>query len=148
VTSTSPEQTRELGRRIGLAAQPGDVVAVCGPLGAGKTCLVQGLALGLGVASSVAVASPTFSLVHEYPGRLRLYHMDFYRLGAGEADRMGLEEILESDGVSVAEWAERWPWLLEAADAVIRLEGRGGQRTLHLEAAQKRFVEAWEPLAC
>jgi len=108
VHSSSPEQTRAAGaalgavlRRIGAA---GAVVALSGPLGAGKTCFVRGLAAGLGVLGPVR--SPTFVLVHEYRGPTPLYHVDLYRLSAEDLDALGLEEILDGPGVTAIEWAE------------------------------------------
>lgn len=80
----------------------GAVVALTGPLGSGKTCFVQGLARGLGAGGYVR--SPTFMLVHEYPGPLPLHHVDLYRIGPAEVDALGLEEILEGDGVTAVEW--------------------------------------------
>lgn len=102
----SPEETQVLGEVLGrvLRAQDarGLVAVLVGPLGAGKTCFVQGLARGLGVGGYVR--SPTFVLVHHYPGPLPLYHVDLYRIGPSDVDTLGLEEIMESDGVTAIEW--------------------------------------------
>jgi tRNA threonylcarbamoyladenosine biosynthesis protein TsaE len=104
--SIDPDQTRELGRRIGAAATPSTVVALIGPLGAGKTQLTKGIAEGLGVPT--VVNSPTFILMNEHQGRLRLYHVDAYRLGAAEeALAAGLLDERQVDGVTVIEWADR-----------------------------------------
>ena len=101
-----PEETQRVGRIIGEQAQPGDVYLLTGPLGAGKTCLTQGLALGLGVPGHVR--SPTFVLMTRYQGRLTLHHMDFYRIGdPSEAWDLGLDEYLSGDGVCVIEWADQ-----------------------------------------
>ena len=87
---------------------PGDVVALAGELGAGKTCLVKGLALGLGVADARAVRSPTFVLISEYRGRMTLYHVDAYRLhGAADLEALGSAEMMTSGGVTAIEWADR-----------------------------------------
>jgi len=103
--SGSPEATRVLGERLGELLRPGDVVALMGELGAGKTCFVQGVARGLGIAAKVT--SPTFVLIREYEGRLPLYHFDAYRLGGPEEFReLGSEEYFDASGVSVIEWAE------------------------------------------
>jgi tRNA threonylcarbamoyladenosine biosynthesis protein TsaE len=108
IDSSSPERTRELGRLLGEHAEGGDVIALSGPLGAGKTCLVQGLARGLGVPESVPVTSPTFGLVHQYPGRLELRHADFYRLeGYTRLADAGFDDLLDERGVVVVEWPER-----------------------------------------
>lgn len=111
--SVGPDQTRELGRRIGAAATPSTVIALIGPLGAGKTQLTKGIADGLGVPT--VVNSPTFILMNEHQGRLRLYHVDAYRLEeAGEARAAGLLDDRQVDGVTVIEWADRLDgWLPE-----------------------------------
>ncbi len=105
--SHSPAETEALGEQWGRAAQPGQVIALSGDLGAGKTQLVRGLARGLGVTSRVH--SPTFTLVNEYSGgRLKLFHLDLYRLETPEQlHSAGIEEFLQPDGVAVIEWAER-----------------------------------------
>lgn len=108
VRSSSPDDTVEMGRIIGRTLCAGDVVALVGELGAGKTCLTQGIARGLDVSTGYAVTSPTFTLINEYPGRLTLFHMDMYRLaGAGETMDMGLIEYFDGSGVTVIEWAEK-----------------------------------------
>ncbi len=105
--SHSPAETEALGEGWGRAAQSGLVLALSGDLGAGKTQLVKGLARGLGVTGRVH--SPTFTLVNEYSGgRLRLFHLDLYRLETPAQIRSaGVEEFLQPDGVAVIEWAER-----------------------------------------
>jgi tRNA threonylcarbamoyladenosine biosynthesis protein TsaE len=105
--SHSPAETGSLGERWGRAAQSGLVIGLSGDLGAGKTQLVKGLARGLGIAARVH--SPTFTLMNEYGGgRLRLFHLDLYRLETqGQIVSAGLEEFLQPDGVTVIEWAER-----------------------------------------
>lgn len=110
--TAGPEETASLGRRLAQGAAPGAVWALSGELGLGKTHFVQGVAAGLGCAA--AVTSPTFTLVHEYPGgRLPLYHFDFYRLAsAGEALALDLDEYLDGDGLTVIEWGDKFPDLL------------------------------------
>ena len=104
--TTGPEQTQEVGRAIGEQAQAGDIFLLTGPLGAGKTCLTQGIASGLGVTGYVR--SPTFVLATRYHGRLILHHMDLYRIeSAGEAWDLGLDEQLFGGGICIVEWAER-----------------------------------------
>lgn len=104
--SQSAEETYEIGRRIGAAAVPGIMLALTGELGAGKTLLTKGVAAGLGVSS--VVNSPTFILMNEHAGRLRLYHIDAYRLDDGaDASAAGLIDERQVDGVTVVEWAER-----------------------------------------
>lgn len=106
VVSASPAETLRLGRALGEAAFPGTVIALTGPLGAGKTQLAKGIARGLGVES--VVNSPSFILMNEHAGRLRLFHIDLYRLtDAAEALAAGLLDERQAAGVSVIEWAER-----------------------------------------
>ncbi len=105
--SHSPAETEALGERWGRAAESGLVIGLSGDLGAGKTQLVKGIARGLGVTAQVH--SPTFTLVNEYGGgRLRLFHLDLYRLETrGQIVSAGLEEFLQPDGVTVIEWVEK-----------------------------------------
>jgi tRNA threonylcarbamoyladenosine biosynthesis protein TsaE len=106
IQTGSPEATQQVGRIIGHQARPGDVYLLTGPLGAGKTCLTQGIAWGLGVAAHPR--SPTFVLITRYQGRLTLHHMDLYRISDPlEAWDLGLEEYLSGDGVCVIEWADQ-----------------------------------------
>lgn len=112
VNVASPEDMRALGERIGRAATGGDVIGLVGPLGAGKTVLVKGLARGLGIADDAAVTSPTFTIVNEVRGgRLLLAHVDLYRLEqAKELEHIGLDELYRRDDVVVAvEWFDRFP---------------------------------------
>lgn len=108
--SQTPADTAALGRRLGEELRPGHVVGLVGPLGAGKTCLVQGVALGLGVDPGAYVSSPTFTLVNEYQGRLPLYHVDLYRLSEPEElEEIGLDHYYRGDGACLVEWFERFP---------------------------------------
>lgn len=119
--STSPEETRAIGRRIGAAARPGTVLALIGPLGAGKTQLAKGIAEGLGITG--VVNSPTFVLMNEHPGRLRMYHIDAYRLDDPEdATAAGLLDERQADGVTVIEWADRLDGWVPAERLVIWLD--------------------------
>ena len=105
----SPEETIRVGQNLARGLEPGDVIALSGELGSGKTCLTQGIARGLGVPEKYAVTSPTFTLINEYPGeKTTLFHMDAYRLGGcGDLFDMGYDEYLLASGVMVIEWAER-----------------------------------------
>jgi tRNA threonylcarbamoyladenosine biosynthesis protein TsaE len=123
--SHSPAETESLGEAWGRTAQHGWVIALSGELGAGKTQLVKGVARGLGIAGRVH--SPTFTLVNEYGGgRLRLFHLDLYRLETREQIlTAGLEEFLPPDGVAVIEWAERLDagsWKQEDGKKYIRVK--------------------------
>lgn len=112
INSATPAATRRIGQAIGKEMQPGDVILLAGPLGAGKTTLVQGMAKGLGVAAGVM--SPTFVLMRELEGRMKLYHLDLYRLEkVPEIADLGLDDYLFGEGATVIEWADRaeklWP---------------------------------------
>ena len=103
----SQEDTERLAAALAATLGPGDVLLLSGPLGAGKTAFVRGLARGLGIDPD-EVSSPTFTLVHEYRGgRLRLFHADLYRLGTAGAEDLGLDELGVEDGVLAIEWPDR-----------------------------------------
>ena len=108
----SPEAMEALGRAAAAQLGPGAVIALCGGLGAGKTCWTRGLVAGLG--GNAAVTSPTFSLVHEYAdGRLPVFHLDFYRLDdSRDLVALGWDEYVDAGGVIIAEWADKFPELL------------------------------------
>lgn len=107
----SPDETFELACDFAKHLKQGDVLALEGELGAGKTRFVQGIAAGLGVPDGVYVRSPSFALLNEYQGgRLTLYHFDFYRLALErELEDLGVEEYIDGNGVTVIEWADRFP---------------------------------------
>ena len=107
-TTRSVRGTAGLGRRLAQRLEPGDCVALVGPLGAGKTALVRGLAVGLGLADPKLVSSPTYVLVHEYPCRVPVHHIDLYRTAdaAAELLALGLDEML-AGGIALIEWADR-----------------------------------------
>lgn len=141
----SPGETRALAGRLAAVARAGDVVALFGPLGAGKTEFAKGFAAGLGV--SAVVDSPSFVLSAEYPGRLPLFHVDLYRLGdAVDALDAGLLDERRGDGVTLVEWAERLGALIPAEHLAVRIDGSGDEpRRIRLEAATEgysRFVDA------
>ena len=124
--SSSPEETAALGEALGRTLGPGDVVALYGELGSGKTCLVQGLVRGLGVTS--AATSPTFVLINEYRGRLPVHHVDAYRTGSlTELMDLGLLDLMGGDGVTLLEWADRAEPLLPARTIRVRIEGVGDE---------------------
>jgi len=107
-TTRSPDETQKLGEKIGSLLKSPMAIALTGDLGSGKTAFVQGLAQGLEVPPDYYITSPTFTLVNEYPGRLRLFHIDLYRLDHGDdLEDIGLYDILEGQGVVAIEWAEK-----------------------------------------
>ena len=111
-TSNSPAETESLGREFAEKSKAGSILALKGDLGSGKTQFVKGIAAGLGAAGEVT--SPTFTLVHEYSGgRIPIYHFDFFRIEDRQsAERLGLDDYFFGDGVSVIEWADRFPDLI------------------------------------
>jgi tRNA threonylcarbamoyladenosine biosynthesis protein TsaE len=141
LTTASPEQTQQLGKRLGEIAQASDVILLVGKLGAGKTCLTQGIAWGLGIDDYAA--SPSFVLVRELYGRLPLYHMDFYRLEKlEEIAELGLDEYFYGRGVSVVEWAEKALSLLPPENLLIEIDYVAeSERRLRLKPSGKRYRE-------
>ena len=140
LVSHSPRETRRLGETLARMLGPGDVVALAGDLGAGKTQFVKGLARGLGVVESVH--SPTFILANEHrSGRLPLFHVDAYRVsGAAEAIGFGLADYLDEEGVTVVEWAERIQDALPAERLWIEFRHIGDQeRELRMQARGGRY---------
>ncbi len=134
--------------------EPGDVIGLVGDLGAGKTLFVQGLAVGLDMPTEIRVTSPTFAIVNEYQGgRLPLVHVDLYRLEAeAELEHIGLDELLDGEGVSAVEWCERFAVLpddhllvsIEIVSAQVRnLTAKGkGPRSLALAETWLRQLDA------
>lgn len=107
IISTSAEHTREIAAHIGRLAQAYLVITLVGDLGSGKTCFVQGLAAGLQVPVEHYVTSPSYTLIHSYPGRLTLHHVDLYRLSAGDIEGIGLLDFMAEPAVTAVEWSER-----------------------------------------
>ncbi len=139
LVSRSPRQTQSLGARLGRLAKAGDVFLLVGDLGAGKTCLVQGLARGLGVRENVT--SPTFTIIREYRGRLALYHVDCYRIeGVQETGELGLEDFLGGQGLCVIEWADKVMEVLPSERLLVHIEYAGDrERRLRMEAQGTRY---------
>jgi len=133
LTTISPEETEAAGAGLGATLKSGDVVALTGELGAGKTVFVQGLARALGVGT--AATSPTFVLVNEYRGRVPVHHVDAYRTTSlAELMDLGIEEMMDGDGITVIEWAERVEPLLPARAVRVRIAGVGDEpRTIVVE---------------
>jgi len=115
-----------LARRL----KPGDIISLMGELGSGKTTLVKGLAKGLGIPAR-EIRSPSFTLLHIHTGRLPLFHFDFYRLeDPQEMNRMGCDEFLYDEGVSVLEWADRMGPLLPESSLLIELIHQGKDKRI------------------
>jgi tRNA threonylcarbamoyladenosine biosynthesis protein TsaE len=145
--SGSPAETRALAARLGAGLRPGDVVALRGELGAGKTEFVRGLAAGLGVPED-AVASPSFALAYEYQGRLTLVHLDLYRLAKITPEFLpDVEDYLTGPQVMAVEWAERLGDLLppEHLDVVLVITGEE-ERQITLTGHGSRWTELFVSL--
>lgn len=148
LNSRSPEQTQLLGSYLGQLARKADVFLLVGELGTGKTCLVQGIARGLGVKEHAL--SPSFVLLRGYHGRLPLYHIDFYRLERVEeiAD-LGFEEYFCGDGVCVVEWADKGLQVIPEDNLLITIHyvpASRTERSICLKAHGKRYHELIEQL--
>src|SRR5262249_28083772 len=126
VEARTPEDTEAAGEALAADLKPGDIVALTGELGAGKTCFTQGIARGLGVRGHAM--SPTFVLIHEYHGRLPVHHVDAYlteRLP--ELLDLGIEELFDGDGVTIVEWADKLTPLLPPRTIHVHIEGVGDE---------------------
>lgn len=122
-TTYSPQETKQLGEKLGRQIQTGTVIALFGDLGSGKTVFVQGLAQGLSVPDSYYITSPSYTLINEYPGRHTLFHVDLYRIdNPVDFEEIGLHEILYNNGVVAIEWADRLNEDLPAEYLNIQLE--------------------------
>ena len=122
IETRKPEETYELGRKMGREAEPGQIVCLSGDLGVGKTVFTQGFAAGLGIEGPVN--SPTFTIVQQYEeGRLPLYHFDVYRIGdISEMDEIGYEDCFYGEGVCLIEWAELIEEILPEKVIVVTIE--------------------------
>ncbi|HUO58452.1 MAG TPA: tRNA (adenosine(37)-N6)-threonylcarbamoyltransferase complex ATPase subunit type 1 TsaE [bacterium] len=145
-TCETPEQTFQLGMIIGQKAKPGEIWSLVGPLGAGKTHFVKGLAKGLGFEGSVT--SPTFTLQHIYEGRLTLFHFDWYRLEkAEEAEDLGWAEWTGRGGVVAVEWGDKFPKLLPPTALKLIFEiTEGESRRMTAEATHPESIPQVEEL--
>ncbi len=118
-TSRSPEQTVEFGRHLGAQLKGGEVIAIAGPLGSGKTHLIKGIAVGAGAADDSIVNSPTFVLVNQYEGRLDIYHIDAYRLDSlAEFEMLGFDDLCYPESVVLIEWADKIEAALGATNLI------------------------------
>ncbi len=108
IRTQSPQETQSLGVKIGQKLNPGDVIALIGDLGTGKTCLTQGITRGVGIAPDEVVSSPSYILINEYNGNIPIYHIDLYRIEtAAEIAELGLGEYVDGNGICIIEWADR-----------------------------------------
>jgi tRNA threonylcarbamoyladenosine biosynthesis protein TsaE len=132
-TSSSPEETEAIGRRLARCLKPGMIIALKGTLGAGKTCLTKGIASGLGITENIT--SPTYTIISEYHGTIPLYHIDAYRLHSDDDfESTGAGEYLGGQGVAIVEWPERIPASIPKDAVSIQVVITGPQnRTFRIE---------------
>ena len=145
ITTNNVDETIELGIHIGRTLKGGEVIALIGELGTGKTHLMKGLAIGMNVDDPDAVTSPTFTLINEYEGALSLYHIDAYRLNSiAEFEMIGFDDYCRADSVVLIEWADRVEPALEGLDWVrIELSHLGpDERALHITNAPEHIKSA------
>ncbi len=143
IQTKSVSETIRIGRSIGSLLLPGDVVALVGELGAGKTQLIKGLAAGAGIRKPTYISSPSFTLINEYPGKTTFYHVDLFRLGEEkEAEELGLEDYFQRKGIMAIEWADKIPSLLPKELLVIRIAYTGrNTRSLEIIGNGKHYEE-------
>jgi len=143
IISSSTQQTVELGQRIGLQLKGGEIIAVCGALGSGKTHLIKGIASGAGAKDSKEVTSPTFVVVNEYAGRLDIYHIDVYRLNSvAEFEMLGFDDFCYPQSVVLIEWADKIESALQGIDYIrIELNHSGKtKRKIHIENTPEYII--------
>lgn len=139
IKTEGPEQTWAAAAALMESLEPGTVIALHGDLGAGKTCFIQGLAVAMGITDPIT--SPTYTLIGEYEGRMKLNHIDLYRLANSiEALGIGLEEYLESDGITAIEWAERAEEILPESMLHVSIEKGCDEMS--------RQIEIWREVVC
>jgi tRNA threonylcarbamoyladenosine biosynthesis protein TsaE len=143
IISESAEQTGKIACFIGSKLREGDVLALSGELGSGKTCFTGGLGRGLGVSDKYQITSPTFTLINEYPARCKLYHFDVYRLnGYSEFEDLGYEEYFCGKGIVVIEWAEKIVQVLPENTIFIQFEYLDEKkRRIVIKGHEKRLKE-------
>lgn len=146
ITSASAQQTKRIAYRIGKNLLGGDVLALSGELGSGKTCFTGGLARGLGVNEKYQITSPTFTIINEYPARYTLYHFDVYRLNSyTEFEDLGYEEYFYGGGVVVIEWAEKIAKILPEQTFFINFEyADENKRKIIVKGPQKRLKDLFK----
>ena len=141
--SKSPEETIELGQKLGSQLKGGEVVAICGPLGSGKTHLIKGIATGIGAKDSKSVNSPTFVIVNQYVGRLDIYHIDAYRLNCiSEFEMLGFDDFCYPQSVVLIEWADKVEAALKSIDYIKIELGHSSTttRTIHIKNTPEYII--------
>jgi len=142
VKTKSSVETIRIGKSIGIRLLPGDVVALVGELGAGKTQFIKGMATGVGVGKPTYISSPSFTLINEYPGRIPFYHIDLFRLEwEKEAEELGLEDYFQGEGITAIEWADKIPALLPKEMLLIHIADTGkNTRSIEFIGKGKRYL--------
>lgn len=143
VTSNSSEQTIAIGFAIGEQLKGGEVIAICGPLGSGKTHLIKGIATGVGAMNPKTVNSPTFVIVNQYSGRFDIYHIDAYRLNSiAEFEQLGFDDLCHPQSVVMIEWADKIESALANIDCIhIELFHKDkNKRAIHFSNVPKYFI--------
>ncbi len=148
IRTRSALETFQVGKGIGNRLLPGDVVALVGELGAGKTQFIKGLAAGVGMGNPNDFSSPSFTLINEYPGKIPFYHIDLFRLGKEkEAETLGLEECFQGGGITAIEWADKIPSLLSEEVLLIHIAYTGkNTRSLEIIGKGKRYLNVIEQI--
>ncbi len=124
--TNSASETMLIGEKLAKGLKPGDIIALSGDLGSGKTTFTKGIGKGLGVKDSKRINSPTFVLIKEYSGKIPLYHLDLYRLDAlKEIENLAVEEYIYGTGVTVIEWAEKIKCLLPEKRILVKFKVKG-----------------------
>jgi len=123
IVTCSPLETEQFGYRLGRILRPGSFLALRGDLGGGKTCFTRGVVSSVAPGSAHMVASPTFAIMNSYPGKIPVYHFDFYRLsGDDDIAELGFEEYFHGNGVCIVEWSERLRVLIPTDHLVVEFE--------------------------
>ena len=143
VQSQSTSETIRVGKQIGSQLRSGDVVALVGELGTGKTHFIKGLASGAGVKRSRYITSPSFTLIHEYQGKIPFYHIDLFRLETEkEAEGLGLEEYFQGGGITAVEWADKIPTHLPEEMLCVHIRYTGeNARSIEIIGKGKRYED-------
>lgn len=143
ITTCSADETFAFARNIGEKLKEGDILALSGELGSGKTCFTGGIARGLGVDENYQITSPTFTLINEYPARHRLFHFDVYRLNDySDLDDLGYDEFISGKGVVVIEWAEKIVQVIPDVAIFINFEYIDeNKRKITIKGPQQRLKE-------
>ncbi len=141
--TSNTSETIRMGKRLGRLLQPGDVVALVGELGTGKTQFIKGMAEGVGIEKAIYVSSPSFTFINEYPGKIPFYHVDLYRLESEkEAEGLGLEEYIRGDGITAIEWGDRIPSLLPEELVWVKIHYTGkNTRSIEIISKGNRYEQ-------